>query len=59
MDMFRWIRNVWCIRWINIIQRTNHRTGTYKINKISLSWFHDKIHTLNNGYDELVHGCLC
>ena len=29
-----------------------NRIGTYKIKKISLSYFNDKIHIQNNGYDE-------
>ena len=41
---------------MNRIQRKNHRIGTYEINKISLSCFHDKIHILNNGYYGLALG---
>ena len=39
---------------MNRIQSKNHRVKTYKINKISLSCFGDKIHILNNGYDRLA-----
>ena len=38
---------------MNRIQSKDHRIGTYKINKISLSSFNDKIHIMNNGYDRL------
>ena len=38
------------------IQSINHTKGAYKINKISLSCFDDKIHILNNGYDGLALG---
>ena len=40
----------------NTIQSKNHRIGNYKINKISLSCFDDKIHILDNGYDGLALG---
>ena len=44
-----------CLRHsMNIIQSKDHRIGTYKINKISLSWFDDKIYMQNNGYDGLA-----
>ena len=39
---------------MNRIQSKDLRKGTYEINKISLSWFDDKIHILNNGYDGLA-----
>ena len=39
---------------MNGIQSNNHRIGTYEINRISLSWFDDKIHILKNGCDKLV-----
>ena len=46
-----------CIRHaMNRIQSKEHRTGTYKISRISLSCFDDKINTLNNGYDGLALG---
>ena len=46
-----------CIRHsMNRIQSKYHRSGTYKINKISLSCFDDKIYIQNNGYDGLVLG---
>ena len=32
---------------INRIQKNNHRTGTYEINKILLSCFDDKIYSKN------------
>ena len=42
-----------CLRLsMNRIQSKNHRIETCEINKISLSCFDDKIHILNNGYDE-------
>ena len=41
---------------MNRIQSKNHRVGTYKINKISLSWFNDKIYILDNGIDVLAVG---
>ena len=41
---------------MNRIQSKNHRIGTYKINKISLSWFNDKIYILDNGIDVLAVG---
>ena len=36
------------------IRRKDDRIGTYKINKISLSCFDDKIYIQNNVYDELT-----
>ena len=41
---------------MNRIQNKNHRKGTYKINKISLSCFDDKICIQNNRYDGLALG---
>ena len=41
---------------MNRIQSKDHRIGTYKINKISLSYFDDEIYTQSNGYDELALG---
>ena len=38
------------------IQSKDHRIGTYQINKISLSGFHDKIYIKNNRYDGLPLG---
>ena len=44
-----------CLRHsMNRIQSKDLRKGTYEISKISLSWFDDKIHILNNGYDGLA-----
>ena len=44
-----------CLRHsMNRIQSKDHRIGTYKINKISLTCFHNKIYIQNNGYDGLV-----
>ena len=38
-----------CIRHsMNRIQSKNHRIGTYEINKISLSCFHEKIYIQNS-----------
>ena len=43
-----------CLRHsMNKIQSKDHRIGTHKINKLSSSCFGDKIHILNNEYDEL------
>ena len=48
--MFCWIRKVWDIQWIGFkIQSKNYKIGTYKINKISLPCFDDKIYIQNNG----------
>ena len=33
-----------------------HKIGTYKINKISLSCFDDKLYIQNNGYDASALG---
>ena len=41
---------------MNRIQIKNHRIGTYKIIKIYLSCFDDKIHIPNNGHDGLALG---
>ena len=41
---------------MNRIQSKVHRIVTSKINKISLSRFHDKIYIQNNGYDGLALG---
>ena len=41
---------------MNRIQSKNHKIRTYEINKISLSFFHDKIYILNNVYDGLALG---
>ena len=38
---------------MNRIKSKKQRIGTYKVNKISLSCFNDKIHILNNWYDRL------
>ena len=44
-----------CLRHsMNKIQSKDHRTGTYEINKISLSCFGEKIYIQNNGYDGLA-----
>ena len=44
-----------CLRHsMNKIQRKDHRTGTYEINKISLSCTDEKIYIQNNGYDRLA-----
>ena len=39
---------------MNRVQSKNHKIGSYKINKISLSCFDDKIYILNNGYSGLA-----
>ena len=41
---------------VNRVQSKDHRIGNYKINKISLSCFHDKIYIQNNGYEGLALG---
>ena len=38
-------------RLMNTNQSQDFRMGTYKINKITLSCFDDKIHIANNGYN--------
>ena len=46
-----------CLRHsMNRIQSKDHKTGTYEINKISLSCFDDKMYIQGNGYDELTLG---
>ena len=48
-----------CLRHsMNRIQSKDHKIGTYKINKISLSCFDDKIYIENNGCDGLALGLL-
>ena len=37
------------------IQSKKHKTGTYEINKISLSCFHDKRFVLDNGIHTLAY----
>ena len=49
--------NYKCMRHsINRIQSKDHWIRTYEINKISLSYFDDKIYIQNNGYDGLALG---
>ena len=44
-----------CIRHsVNRIQSKDHKIGTYKVNKVLLSCFDDKLYIQNNGYDELA-----
>ena len=55
----QWIQDVLlnkkCLRHLmNSIQNENHKIGTYEINKISLSYFDDKVYILNNVYDGLA-----
>ena len=45
-----------CLRHSMSRIQSNHRIGTYEINKISLSCFDDKIYMQNNGYDRLALG---
>ena len=46
-----------CLRYsMNRIQSKDHKTGTYEINKISLSCFDDKTYNQNNGCDGLALG---
>ena len=46
-----------CLRHsMNRIQSKDYRIGTYKINKISLLYFDDKIYIQNNGYSRLAFG---
>ena len=39
---------------MNRIQSKDHKTETYEINKISLSYFGGEIYIQNNGCDELA-----
>ena len=41
---------------MNRIQSKDHRIGTYEINKISLTFFGDKIFIQSNGSDGLALG---
>ena len=41
---------------IESTESKDHRTGTFEINKISLSWFSDKIYIQDNGCDGLAFG---
>ena len=41
---------------VNRIQSKDHRTGTYEINKISLSCFYNKIYFQNSGCEGLALG---
>ena len=41
---------------MNRIQSKDHRIGIYEINKISLSYFDDKIYIKNNEYEALALG---
>ena len=41
---------------MNRIQNKDHRIGTYEINKISLTFFDDKIFIQSNGSDGLALG---
>ena len=41
---------------MNRIQSKDHRIGTYEINKISLTFFDDKIFIQGNGSDGLALG---
>ena len=41
---------------INRIQSKNHRAGTYKTNKVFLSFFDDNLYILINGYNGLALG---
>ena len=44
-----------CIRYLgNRIESKVHRIGTYEINKISLSFFNDRIYIKSNEYGGLV-----
>ena len=46
-----------CLRHsMNRIESKNHRIVTYEINNISSSFFDDKMHIQDNGYDELALG---
>ena len=57
-DYKRVLLNNKCLRHsMNRIESKNHRIGSYEINKILLSWFDDKIHSLKNRYDGLALGC--
>ena len=41
---------------MNRIQSKDHKIGTYKVNKMSLPCFDDKIYIQNNGCDGLALG---
>ena len=41
---------------MNRIQSKDHKRGTYKVNKMSLPCFDDKIYIQNNGCDGLALG---
>ena len=41
---------------MNRTQSKGHKIGIYKTNKISLSYFDDKIYVRNNGFDGLALG---
>ena len=51
------LNNTYKTHLINRIQTRCNRTGTYKIKKIPLSYFDDKIQIQNNVYDGLALGC--
>ena len=42
---------------MNRMQSKNHKIGAHETNKLSLSFFDDKIYILNNEYDGLAFGC--
>ena len=49
--------NKTCLRHsMNRIQSKDHKIGTYKIHKISLSYFDHKIYIQSNGFEELALG---
>ena len=48
------LNNKCFIHSMNKIQSKNHKIVTCEINKYSLSYFHVKIHTLNNRYNGLA-----
>ena len=50
------LRHVLLRHSMNRIQSKYHRIGPYENNKISLSYFDDKIYIQNNGYDGLALG---
>ena len=51
------LNNKFLMNSLNRIQKSkNHKIETYKINKVSLSWFYEKIYILDSEYDGLALG---
>ena len=55
MNIKMYYLNQKCIRYLgNRIEGKVHRIGTYEINKISLSFFNDRIYIKSNEFGGLV-----